>query len=91
MVNDQITQTVLDDVFAEMDRQQALAFGGDTETFDKTNTKNDWVGYIVAYAGRAVDKCFRNQREGQSFRENMVKTAALAIAAIRAYDKGYCK
>lgn len=58
--------------------------------FDKTNTKNDWVAYISAYAGRAAAKVARNEKEGQTFRENMVKVAALAQAAIEAHDAGYC-
>lgn len=87
---DQITQTILNEVAAELDRQQKLAHGGDTEEFDKTNTRNDWVGYVAAYNGRATDKCARNHRENCGFRENMIKVAATAIAAIRANDKGYC-
>lgn len=59
--------------------------------FDKTNSQNDWVAYIAAYSGRASQKVARNEREGQTFRENMVKVAALAQAAIEAYDAGYCK
>lgn len=59
--------------------------------FDKTNTQNDWVSYITAYAGRAAQKVARNEREGQTFRENMVKVAALAQAAIEAHDAGFCK
>lgn len=84
------TKFVIADVQRELERQQSLAHGGDTDAFDRGNTRNDWIGYVSAYAGRAVDKCARNQREGQQFRENMVKVAALAIAAVRAHDKGYC-
>lgn len=82
--------TVLNDIQDERDRQTKLAHGGDTEKFDMGNTQNDWVAYIAAYSGRASQKVGRNTREGQTFRENMVKVAALAIAAIEAHDKGYC-
>ncbi|MAT51427.1 MAG: hypothetical protein CMK32_09625 [Porticoccaceae bacterium] len=61
---------------------------------------NDWVAYITAYAGRAAEKVYRNQRESElngkdscdkkRFRENMVKVAALALAAIEAHENGYC-
>lgn len=78
-----------DSVAAELDRQQELAFGNDTPSFDEGNSKNDWVSYISAYAGRA-GSAFRNEREEQDFRENMVKVAALAISAIRAHDAGHC-
>lgn len=74
------------DIQQERERQKKMF----TE-FDKTNTQNDWVSYITAYAGRAAQKVRRNEVEGQSFRENMVKVAALAQAAIDAYDAGYCK
>jgi hypothetical protein len=81
----------IDDVLKELQRQVDLDLGGDTtQSFDETNTQNDWVAYISAYSGRAAAKCFRNAREECDFRENMVKTAALAVAAIRAHDKGYC-
>jgi len=72
----------------ELKHQQAKKFGGNTEEFDKTNTQNDWVAYITAFAGRAA-KVDRNTRDGCDFRANMVKVAALTISAINAYDKGY--
>ena len=78
------------DVMKERDRQVKLAHGGDTNAFDKTNTRNDWVAYITAYTGRATNKCLRNERENCGFRENMVKVAALAVAAIEACDKCWC-
>lgn len=81
---------VLGDIRSERARQTALAHGGDTEEFDRSNTQNDWIAYINSYTGRAAQKVFRNEREGQTFRENMVKAAALAVAAIEAHDKGYC-
>ena len=58
--------------------------------FDKSNSRNDWIAYISAYSGRAAQKVLRNEKEGQSFRDNMVKVAALAQAAIEAHDAGYC-
>lgn len=82
--------SALTSVINELVRQQDLAIGGDTESFDAANNRNDWVAYVSAYVGRAADKCLRNEREDCDFRENMVKTAALAIAAIRAHDAGHC-
>lgn len=81
---------VLQDVVDERNRQHKIALGGNTDAFDESNTKNDWVSYICAYAGRASDKVRRNERDGCNFRENMVKVAALALAAIEAHDKGWC-
>ncbi|HUU93215.1 MAG TPA: hypothetical protein VM238_18630 [Phycisphaerae bacterium] len=82
--------TILEEVVAERNRQRELKHGGDTDAFDRGNSRNDWLAYIMAYAGRAAAKVFRNEREGCQFRENMIKVAALAIAAIEAHDKGYC-
>lgn len=82
---------ILDDIAKERARQQALAFGGDTEAFDKTNTPNDWIAFITAYAGRASAKVARNEKEGQTFRANLVKVGALVLAALEAHDAGYFK
>lgn len=77
--------TALSDIVIERDKQRQNGM----DDFDKNNTRNDWIAYINAYTGRAAQKVFRNQREGQSFRDNMVKAAALALAAIESYDEGY--
>lgn len=82
--------SALQSIQTERARQTAMKHGGDTDLFDTTNSQNDWVAYISSYAGRASQKVARNEREGQTFRENMVKVGALAIAAIEAHDKGYC-
>lgn len=79
-----IVEHVINDVKAE------LARIGDMTEFDRNNTRNDWISYINAYTGRAAEKVFRNQKEEQDFRRNMVKAAGLAISAIVAHDKGYC-
>ncbi len=80
----------IEDIRAERNRQKELAHGGDTDTFDKSNSRNDWIAYINSYTGRAAEKVSRNEREQQGFRENMVKAGALVIAAIEAHDGGYC-
>lgn len=71
----------------ERSRQIDLAHGGDTDKFDQENSKNDWVSYICAYVGRAAGKCDING--DKDFRSYMIKVAALAIAAIEAYDSGW--
>ena len=83
-------EKVVADIVAERNRQISLSHGGDTDKFDKGNSRNDWIAYLNAYSGRAAQKVFRNEKEGQDFRTNMVKTAALCVAAIEAHDKGYC-
>ena len=81
---------VLDEIYLERERQHDLTIGGNTEKFDESNSQNDWVAYITAYAGRASQKVDRNDREGCLFRDNMIKVAALAVAAIENYDMGNC-
>jgi hypothetical protein len=86
-----MTTNVIKQIQDERARQIAhCKHGGDTDVFDRGNTQNDWVSYVAAYAGRASAKVGRNERQGESFRENMVKVAALAVAAIESHDKGYC-
>jgi hypothetical protein len=82
---------IIEEIRAERQRQKDLAFGGDTESFDTTNGQGDWVSYICAYAGRAAVRVYRNKREGQNFRDCMIKVAALAIAAVEAYDAGHAQ
>ena len=82
-----MTGSIIEEVIQERIRQRELAFGGDTDAFDKQNSQNDWVAYISAYVGRAAEKCLQNEREGETFRRNMVKVAALAVAAIEDYDR----
>jgi hypothetical protein len=85
-----LNEAIIADLIEELKHQQSKKFGGNTAEFDKTNTQNDWVAYITAYAGRSSARVARNERESCEFRANMVKVAALAILAINAYDKGYC-
>lgn len=76
--------TVYDEIKAERDRQDTL-WGHD---FDNKNTINDWVAYIAAYASRAAftDSEVLNEKTAQQ-RELLVKTAALAVAAIETIDR----
>lgn len=85
-----LTENILLDIREERRHQIACEHGGDTAAFDKNNTQNDWIAYISAYSGRAAQKIARNERENCNFRENMVKVATLAVAAIEAHDQGFC-
>ncbi len=79
-------EEIIELIKAERIRQVEIAHSGDTNAFDKTNTKNDWIAYVNAYIGRAADKCFRNERENQDYKENMIKAAALIVAALEAEE-----
>ena len=84
-------ENILDEIRKERERQRSpKVHSVDIDEFDKSNSQNDWVAYISAYSGRAADKVDRNRRENQTFRENMIKVATLAVAALEAHDKGYC-
>lgn len=89
LIYEEPTMAVIDDIIAERERQKALAHGGNTDDFDRTNSRNDWIAYVNAYTGRAAEKVFRNQRENQPYRENLVKAAAILVAAIEAHDQGW--
>ena len=41
---------------------------------------------FTAYIGRAAQRCYRNEREGQDYRTNLIKAAALIVAALEAHD-----
>lgn len=83
-------QRIIIEIADERVRQLALAYGRDTAEFDKMNTQNDWVSYIAAYSGRASAKVGKNRRQDESFRANMIKVAALALAAVEAFDDQHC-
>lgn len=77
----------LNDIVIERDRQKQIG----TDKNDPISSQNDWIAFVTAYLGRASRGVYRNEREGQEFRTNMVKVGALALAAIEAFDAGYCK
>lgn len=71
-------EKVIADVIAERQYQDAK-WGG--AAHDATEGNDDWVRYVVEYAtgqGRAAD---------YDFRKRMVKAAALAVAAVEAFDR----
>lgn len=72
-----------DDIWNERERQKTLA---DVQAIEASNTTNDFVAYITAYAGRAADKVLRNEREGVNSRDMLVKAGALCVAAVEAID-----
>lgn len=79
---------IIAEIVEELQRQQHLKIGGDTEEFDKGNTANDWVAYITRYLGKATLET-RDQSITEDFDSYMVKVAALAVSAIRARRRGY--
>ncbi len=89
--DDDLRKQILSEILRERVRQvEVCKFESDTNLFDKGNSKNDWVAYITAYSGRASDKTFKNQQTNQAFRENILKVAAICLAAIESHDRGWC-
>lgn len=82
----QVRQQALNDIYDERLQHQSEQL--DWSKLDEINTRNDFVSYIVAYAGRAAN-CGRNQDPTLDFREMMVKVGALSLAAIEAYDRNF--
>lgn len=68
---------VFDDIEKER-RAQDKKWGGPTH--DDAHLRHDWVRYIKDHAARAVG-------EPGVFRKQMVRVAALAIAAIESEDR----
>ncbi len=73
---------IVEELLAEVERTANIG----TNINDDTSTKNDWVAYVIAYLGRAADKVFRNQRENQDYRANLIKAGGLIISALVAND-----
>jgi hypothetical protein len=53
-------------------------------THDDTHSPSEWVGYITKFAGVALSDDYQF---GVTFRQALVKVAALAVAAIEANDR----
>lgn len=71
-------ETILNEIRQERKYQDQKWSGS---SFDDTHSEADWLQWLNEYAngtGRAA---------GRAFRERMVKTAALAVAAIEAMDR----
>lgn len=79
-------QEIFDEI--ELERQRQIELQLDENLSDEFNNQHDWVAYICVYAGKAV--LTKKRRESFKFRENMIKVAALATAAIEAFDKDWC-
>ena len=75
---------VIDEVLAER-KHQDEKFGGPVH--DDGHTGRDWIAFIVEHLGRAGTQVFA----GDNFRKQMIKVAALAIAAVEWYDRGAFK
>jgi hypothetical protein len=79
MSTDRVNQTVL-----EIEAEARLAMDKWKE-FDKVNTTNDFIGYTIAYLGRAVVGARRNA--DIDTREMLVKAGGLIVSTIENLEK----
>lgn len=70
------------EIQVERDRQFRL-WGDD---FDAKNTPNDWAAYMIHYIAKATYAGRKEQFTPEQFRENMMKVAVLAQAAVLMID-----
>jgi hypothetical protein len=77
---------VYDEIRAERE-YQTNKWG--VEADDTANTPNDWVAYIAHHASRWFKGGFLPVKGGSvdDFRTQMIKTAALAVAAVESLDR----
>lgn len=72
-----------DGIYAAIDVERDYQDDRWGTAFDDLNTSNDWCSYICRYATNAASF----NASPAHFREQMVKVAALAVAAIEATDR----
>jgi hypothetical protein len=75
---------ILEEISTEREKQDRIWGGPD---HDDDHSVNDWVAFITEYAGRA-----RKEGAGiKKFRVNMIRVAALAVAAVESADRAVKK
>lgn len=72
-------QKVFDEIQAERNYQNR----GWGDEFDNKNSLDNWVSYIITYCGRASNF----QASPSQQRRDMMKVAALAVAACESFDR----
>ena len=79
-------EKVFNEILEELKYQDAK-WGHEVD--DTKNKPTDWVTYICHYAARWFDNTFPPYRPitVDDFREDMIKTAALAISAVESLDR----
>lgn len=54
---------------------------------DDQHEANDWIAFIICWTGKAFHCCEEHPINLRMFRQNMIKVAALAVAAIEWVDR----
>jgi len=72
---------ILDEIRCEREHQDKLSY----EFKDDTHSMNDWVAFVVKYLGPSLNG--GKGAEDKMFRYQMIKVAAIAVAAVQAIDR----
>lgn len=78
------------DILNEIDAERAYQDGRWGHAADDTkNAPNDWAAYIAHHATRWFTGGFAPYKRGavDAFRKEMIKAAALAVAAVESVDR----
>ena len=70
------------DRIMELIKEEALRGREVFSEYDKVNSRNDYISYSIAYLGRAVEFCRRNEREQCDPEDNLIKAAGLIVNAL---------
>lgn len=76
--------TIIQEILSEREYQDNK-WGG--EAHDDTHQSHDWVAFIIKHMGKAITWPW----DGERFRAQMIRVAALALAAVEWYDRGNMK
>lgn len=74
-------EKIVEEVLAEREYQDNK-WGGPNH--DDLHQSHDWVAFIIKHMGKSITWPW----DGSKFRLQMIKVAALAIAAVEWYDRG---
>lgn len=79
-----MTETGIEKIIGDIDKERTKQddkWGGPSH--DNMHNSHDWVAFITKHLGKAVMWPW----DGEKFRKQMVRVAALAVAAIAWYDR----
>jgi hypothetical protein len=77
-------EKIIEEILAEREYQDHK-WGGDIH--DDRHTGHDWIAYMVKHLGRSIT----HRMADDTFRTQMIRVAALAVAAAEWYDRGTFK
>lgn len=78
-------EKIMEEILAEREYQDHK-WGGDVH--DDRHSSSDWIAYITKHLGKAVVWPWSGTRR---FRDQMIRVAALAVAAAEWHDRGTCR